>query len=1216
MSSAPNPPADDFPAGQTGDMRDVLLSPPTGAKPSTSPAGRWEPPTAEELQKLLPQYEITALLGRGGMGAVYKGRQIALDRPVAIKILSNTLEEADASFAERFKNEARALGKLSHPGIVGVYDFGEAANGLLYIVMEFIDGTDVARMLAQQKRLHTEHAMAITAHVCDALAYAHERGIIHRDIKPANIMVGYDGVVKVADFGLAKMTHNQNSGLTQSGMAMGTLHYMAPEALMLGSAVDHRADIYAVGVMLYQMLTGKIPQGLFELPSLQVAGLDPRYDSIIGKALREDRDLRYPSVLGMRRDLDAILTQPVVKVEPSAEKAPAALQTQARPQRPGGQPYRLPQPEVIVRTERKGSPLLWVAVIVLGGIVAWLYLNRSSSSPSHTSTDAAASAPGDAAKSVGGSRQSSQTPPTASSVSSESSHASKDAPFTNTLGMKFVPVPITGGPTDKQRVLFSVWETRVQDYEVFVKATSARWGKPIFQQGPTHPAGGMAWNEAKAFCEWLTDQERKAGKITAAEAYRLPTDHEWSCAVGIGDKEDAAKAPADKTMAAALNNIYPWGTAWPPPPGSVNLGGEELGELHESSRVKPLTGLKGYRDAFPRTAPVGSFRADGPGIFDLAGNVREWCSDLYAPGGDRRVLRGGAWLYNDPPTSQSSRRDGFPVGDNWRSDVIGFRCVLAVGTPPAQVSTAPIMPPSPQQPSGSAGAALPTAPTPSPSHTPADTQGMEPLVDVDFAKPHEGFPAATTARLVAEWKEGSYRMTALSSAIWVPSQPAIQNLTLTDFVCEVEAQIPRQAEGSWAIRLANKNHRQGDYIQDFRFEGSGKAMIPTPTNRQGNRLDTTASLAGAGWNKMRVEASNSRYRLFVNDRFVTEVPQEGRISPNGIAIPLNTPAPGLEVWIRRVRVWQPGAAVAPAPSPTGLTTWTDTKGRSITATFKALASGNVLLDIAGKVTPVPFNTLSPESQKLARAYHDQSNPVTTTDPAKAAPFVNTLGMKFVPVPGTKVLFCIHEARYKDWAAYAAAEKVNPRWKVSLNSLKGDRLEDYPIKNVTHDDAVGFCEWMTKKEGKTYRLPTDQEWSLLAGLKEKLDVSPMQQPASTGHFHWGTRPLAKDVGNFCDEAFGRKYRGSYDAKWLEIDDGYADTAPVGSYPADANGLFDFAGNVWEWVQGWYDPPKNTLRIVRGGAFRTGGEKRLLASFRGPDPYNIRLDSVGFRIICEP
>ncbi|WP_461786591.1 formylglycine-generating enzyme family protein [Prosthecobacter sp.] len=223
---------------------------------------------------------------------------------------------------------------------------------------------------------------------------------------------------------------------------------------------------------------------------------------------------------------------------------------------------------------------------------------------------------------------------------------------------------------------------------------------------------------------------------------------------------------------------------------------------------------------------------------------------------------------------------------------------------------------------------------------------------------------------------------------------------------------------------------------------------------------------------------------------------------------------------------------------------------------------------------------------------------------------NSLEMPFVRVASINALVCRYETRVKDYQAFVTANTLE--WK------KPDftQAPDHPAVNVSMQDAEAFCEWLGKKEGRKYRLPTDQEWSLLAGLKEKPEVFPTQQPANSGHFHWGTRPLAKDVGNFCDEAFGRKYRGSYDAKWLEIDDGYSDTAPVGSYPADANGLFDFAGNVWEWVQGWYDPPKNSLRIVRGGAFRTGGEKRLLASFRGPDPYNIHLDSVGFRIICEP
>jgi serine/threonine protein kinase/WD40 repeat protein len=378
MSTNPSTPEND--ADLSGLGRALLET--GGSKPSSGP---WVPPTAEELGKLLPEYDIVKMLGRGGMGAVYMGRQKSLDRAVAIKILSTALEDADPSFAERFKNEARAMGKLNHPGVVAVYDFGEADGGLLYIVMEYVEGTDVARMIAKEGRLHTEHAMAITAHVCDALAYAHERGIIHRDIKPANIMVGYDGVVKVADFGLAKMTHSNSSGLTQSGMAMGTLHYMAPEALMLGSSVDHRADIYAVGVMLYQMLTGKFPQGMFKMPSLIVPGIDPRYDGIIAKAIMEDRDERYPEAFSMRLALDGIVTQPVVKVEAHSLTTPAALPTEARPQRPGGQPPRPPQSRMVQvereQPQQRSFTWLWVLLFAFlaGGV--WFFKTRQPQQP-------------------------------------------------------------------------------------------------------------------------------------------------------------------------------------------------------------------------------------------------------------------------------------------------------------------------------------------------------------------------------------------------------------------------------------------------------------------------------------------------------------------------------------------------------------------------------------------------------------------------------------------------------------------------------------------------------------------------------------------------------------------------------------------------------------------------------------------------------------------
>ena len=301
--------------------------------PKTTGGGwRWEPPTPAELQEILPQYEVHMLVGRGGMGAVYKGLQLSLDRAVAIKLLPPTIEQQDLAFAERFKNEARLMGRMNHPAIVSVYDFGRTSDGQLYFVMEYVDGTDVQRMIAREGKLPPEHALAITAHLCDALGYAHKQGIVHRDIKPSNVLIDMDGRVKVADFGLAKLADkSKDSGLTQTGMAMGTPDYVAPEALMFGSDVDGRADIYAVGVMLYQMLTGDIPRGMFKMPSQKFQSIDPRFDAIIRRALEHDREERYQTSHELRLALDVILTTPRAV---SGQESSAVLPKQP-PQSPG-----------------------------------------------------------------------------------------------------------------------------------------------------------------------------------------------------------------------------------------------------------------------------------------------------------------------------------------------------------------------------------------------------------------------------------------------------------------------------------------------------------------------------------------------------------------------------------------------------------------------------------------------------------------------------------------------------------------------------------------------------------------------------------------------------------------------------------------------------------------------------------------------------------------
>ena len=281
------------------------MSSPSKNTPGSKPRNTWQPPSLAAMQALLPQYQFLALLGRGGMGAVFKATQISLNRPVAIKALPGDLmSDADANFAARFRQEALTMAKLSHPGIVSVFESGEA-GGLLYIVMEFVDGTDVARMIQSEGKLAPELATTLLAQVCDALHYAHQNGVVHRDIKPANLLVTRGGQVKIADFGLAKHHDDALLGLTKTNVAIGTPDFLAPEAWTPGTALDARADLYSLGVTLYQMLTGEVPRGFWEMPSARV-GTDPRFDAIIERAMQPKPEARYQSSAELRHDLEKI----------------------------------------------------------------------------------------------------------------------------------------------------------------------------------------------------------------------------------------------------------------------------------------------------------------------------------------------------------------------------------------------------------------------------------------------------------------------------------------------------------------------------------------------------------------------------------------------------------------------------------------------------------------------------------------------------------------------------------------------------------------------------------------------------------------------------------------------------------------------------------------------------------------------------------------------
>jgi len=271
----------------------------TGEAPPREP-----PPTPEDLAPRFPELEIQGLIGRGGMGAVYRARQKGLDRPVALKILPGEAAR-DPAWPERFAREARALARLSHPGIVAVYDSGER-QGLYFFAMEFVDGTSLRQMI-QARSATPREALSIVTQVCDALQYAHEEGVVHRDIKPENILVDKRGRVKIADFGLAKLVCGERGGLTltRSGETMGTPHYMAPEQWEKPHEVDHRADIYSLGVVFYELLTGELPLGRFAPPSSKIE-VDVKLDQVVLKTLAKEPELRYQQASQIKTDVEGI----------------------------------------------------------------------------------------------------------------------------------------------------------------------------------------------------------------------------------------------------------------------------------------------------------------------------------------------------------------------------------------------------------------------------------------------------------------------------------------------------------------------------------------------------------------------------------------------------------------------------------------------------------------------------------------------------------------------------------------------------------------------------------------------------------------------------------------------------------------------------------------------------------------------------------------------
>ena len=1056
-------------------------------------AGAWQPPTMEEAAQLFPGYEVLRLLGRGGMGAVYQARQIELDRFVALKLLPIEIS-VDRDFADRFRREARALAKLHHPHIIAVHGFGETSEGHLFFVMEFVEGANLHEII-RQVGLDPDQALSLAGQVCTALAYAHGKGVVHRDIKPANIMVNAEGRVKVADFGLARLTGPATEAFTMTGIVMGTPDYMAPEQ-MQGMNVDHRADLYSVGVMLYEMLCRQVPQGIFARPS-QCIGCDKRLDDIVIRAMQQQPELRYQSSAEMKADLETARTPPpappslpapipkrsplllyaglvvalltavagsLLLIQPKPKPPTPATPTPATPipatptpatptpatptpatPKPEAAPPSTPAPRAATPAPKPPSATgKWLAeqepqwqAAFANEVSTPFEKNVADLKKRYLTTLAAARGGGELdtesklladggdvpatdeattlaalktlrsnyrlnlknleadrlakAKSVvarcdailgrnqmlltqsqrldealeikakRGQLAAAWLKPPLSLSERRLAAATKEQPFVNSLGMKFVPVPGTSGPTGGELILFSVWETREQDYEVFTMEAGLRMFKLGFQHEPTHPVVAVGWEGAVAFCEWLS---KKEGRV-----YRLPTDAEWSVAVGLGVENGST--PEEKSAVVAG---YPWGKAWPPPRGA--------GNFHPQLQV----------DDFVSTSPVGSFAANVFGLYDLSGNAWEWCEDWYNAKKLGRVQRGGS--YRDVSESGLCWSTRHPVDPANRDIGNGFRCVLVV--PGGKLAISPLVTPKPE----SAARNTPAPFTPAPrAATPAPK------------------PPSVTGTWLAEQE---------------PQWQAV-------FTSEVTAPFEKGV---------------GDLKRQYL-----KTLAAT---RGGNELDAERKLVADGGDVPAVDepatpaalkALRSSYRLSLKN-------------------------------LEADRLAKAKSVVARCDAILGRSQMLLTQSQSLDEALEIKAKRGQLAEVWLKP---PMN---PSEQKLAAATKEQ-------------PFVNSLGMKFVPVPATsrpsggeRILFSVWETREQDYEIFAK-DTGRDMYKPAFQ-----HEPTHPVVAMGWEAAMAFCEWLSKKEGRVYRLPTDAEWSVAVGLGVENGNTPEEKSGAVAGYPWG------------------------------------------------------------------------------------------------------------------
>ena len=505
---------------------------------------------------VIPGYEVIRLIGSGGMGSVWLARSEDESRDVAVKVLHPGWA-ADADAASRFEMEVDALASLTHPNIVELLDAGETADHQLFLATEYVDGCDLSHLL-RGGTIAPERAIGIFRKVAAAISHAHQSGIIHRDLKPANILVGTGDLVKVTDFGMAK--HFSNSA-TRPTDAFGSPYYLAPELTRSASTATPASDVYSLAVLLYEMLSGKLPLGSYT--PLSALGHDKRLDRVIQNALRDDPKQRTASV--------AVLLGEI-------ERCFAAEEYRAK--------------------WRKRVPWIAAATFILLGPLAGYAWNESRSKvvrpvfpPAARATKSSPWENGLGMKFI----------PVPGCDVLFSIHETRNSEWQVFRAMEESIRPSWRRSNKEERSAHPVFG--LQGWEDAPQA--------IASDRLDHPAQGVSWQDAQFFCNWLTLKERQDGRLTDKQYYRLPTDEEWTKAAAgapsilpgnyAGPEARTDRWPANlptRDESDPFPETAPVGSFEAAPSGLFDLGGNAMEWVDDVSESPPRASENGARQPY------------------------------------------------------------------------------------------------------------------------------------------------------------------------------------------------------------------------------------------------------------------------------------------------------------------------------------------------------------------------------------------------------------------------------------------------------------------------------------------------------------------------------------------------------------------------------------------------------------------------------------------